>query len=57
VSEGLDYGLVGLNETALASAEVPFGGFKESGMGREGGSEGIEDYLETKYVLMGGIGA
>ena len=57
VSEGLDYGLVGLNEVALASAEVPFGGFKESGMGREGGSEGIEDYMETKYVLMGGIGA
>jgi len=56
VSEALDYGMVGVNEVLLAMAETPFGGVKESGMGREGGQEGIMDYLDTKYVLMG-IGA
>jgi succinate-semialdehyde dehydrogenase / glutarate-semialdehyde dehydrogenase len=57
VSEGLEYGMVGVNESALASAEVPFGGITESGQGREGGCQGILDFMETKYVLMGGIGA
>lgn len=57
VSEALEYGLVGVNEVALAMAEAPFGGVKESGMGREGGWEGLKDYMETRYVLMGGIGA
>jgi succinate-semialdehyde dehydrogenase/glutarate-semialdehyde dehydrogenase len=56
VSEALEYGLVGVNETALASAEIPFGGIKESGLGREGGVEGLLDYMETKYILMGGMG-
>lgn len=55
VSEGLEYGLVGVNDPALAMAEVPFGGVKESGTGREGGHEGLKDFLETRYVLMGGI--
>ncbi|WP_374619158.1 NAD-dependent succinate-semialdehyde dehydrogenase [Devosia sp.] len=49
-AEGLEAGMVGVNETLLALAEAPFGGVKESGFGREGGSEGIMDYLDTKYV-------
>jgi succinate-semialdehyde dehydrogenase/glutarate-semialdehyde dehydrogenase len=57
VSEALEYGMVGVNEVILAMAEAPFGGIKESGMGREGGSEGILDYMDTKYVLMGGLNA
>lgn len=55
VSEGLEYGMVGVN-TGLMSTEVaPFGGFKESGIGREGSHDGLEEYLETKYVAVGGI--
>jgi succinate-semialdehyde dehydrogenase/glutarate-semialdehyde dehydrogenase len=55
VSEGLEYGMVGVN-TGLMSTEVaPFGGFKESGIGREGSHDGLEEYLETKYVAIGGI--
>lgn len=55
VSEGLEYGIVGIN-TGLISTEVaPFGGMKESGQGREGSKYGIEDYLEVKYLCMGGI--
>ncbi len=49
-SEALEVGMVGVNEVILASAETPFGGIKESGMGREGGSFGIRDYLEPKYI-------
>jgi succinate-semialdehyde dehydrogenase/glutarate-semialdehyde dehydrogenase len=56
VAEGLEYGIVGVN-TGLISTEVaPFGGVKESGVGREGSKYGIEDYLETKYLCLGGIG-
>ena len=55
VGEGLEYGIVGIN-TGLISTEVaPFGGVKESGVGREGSKYGIEDYLEVKYLCMGGI--
>ena len=55
VSEGLEYGMVGVN-TGLISTEVaPFGGFKESGIGREGSHHGLDEYLETKYVAIGGI--
>ena len=55
VSEGLEYGMVGIN-TGLVSTEIaPFGGMKESGMGREGSKYGIDDYLEVKYLCMGGI--
>jgi len=57
VPEALEYGLCGVNEAALALAEAPFGGVKESGTGREGGREGLLDFMETRYVLMGGIGA
>jgi succinate-semialdehyde dehydrogenase/glutarate-semialdehyde dehydrogenase len=49
-AEALDVGMVGINEVAIASAEAPFGGIKESGMGREGGSLGIKDYLEAKFI-------
>lgn len=50
--EDLEVGMVGVNEMLLATAEAPFGGIKESGMGREGGSFGVHDYLEPKYVRM-----
>jgi succinate-semialdehyde dehydrogenase/glutarate-semialdehyde dehydrogenase len=49
-AEGLEAGMVGINETLLATAEAPFGGVKESGFGREGGALGIKDYLEPKYI-------
>jgi succinate-semialdehyde dehydrogenase/glutarate-semialdehyde dehydrogenase len=55
VSETLDYGIVGVNEGIISNEMAPFGGVKESGSGREGSKYGIEDYLEIKYVLMGGI--
>ena len=51
-SEDLEVGMVGVNEMLLATAEAPFGGVKESGMGREGGSLGLHDYLEPKYIKM-----
>jgi succinate-semialdehyde dehydrogenase/glutarate-semialdehyde dehydrogenase len=56
VSEALEYGLVGANEGILATEVAPFGGFKESGLGREGSKYGIDEYLEVKYVAVGGIG-
>ncbi|MBG1232104.1 NAD-dependent succinate-semialdehyde dehydrogenase [Aestuariivirga litoralis] len=56
VGEALDYGMVGINEGLISTAEVPFGGVKESGIGREGSSHGMEEYLELKYMLMGGLG-
>lgn len=55
VSEALEYGIVGVNEGIISNEMAPFGGVKESGSGREGSKYGIEDYLEIKYVLMGGI--
>lgn len=55
VAEALEYGMVGINEALLAAASVPFGGVKESGMGREGSKYGIEDFLNVKYMLVGGI--
>jgi succinate-semialdehyde dehydrogenase/glutarate-semialdehyde dehydrogenase len=55
VSEGLEYGMVGIN-TGLVSTEIaPFGGVKESGVGREGSKYGIEEFVEVKYLCMGGI--
>lgn len=53
VIEQLDYGIVGWNDGAPSAAQVPFGGMKESGIGREGGKEGIEEYLESQYVSIG----
>lgn len=56
VMEELKYGMVGVNEGIITTPEAPFGGVKESGIGREGGHQGIEDYLDTKYVCIGGLG-
>ena len=53
VSEGLEYGIVGINTGLISTAVAPFGGVKESGLGREGSKYGIEDYLEVKYLCMG----
>ncbi|MFN0194158.1 MAG: NAD-dependent succinate-semialdehyde dehydrogenase [Aestuariivirga sp.] len=55
VAEGLEYGMVGINEGIISTAEAPFGGVKESGLGREGSHHGVEEYLEMKYMLMGGL--
>jgi succinate-semialdehyde dehydrogenase/glutarate-semialdehyde dehydrogenase len=55
VGEALEYGMVGINEGIMSTTEVPFGGVKESGLGREGSSHGMEEYLEIKYMLMGGL--
>jgi succinate-semialdehyde dehydrogenase/glutarate-semialdehyde dehydrogenase len=57
VSEALQYGLVGVNEGIITTEVAPFGGVKESGVGREGSRYGIEDYLSIKYTCMGGLGA
>ncbi|XKE47698.1 NAD-dependent succinate-semialdehyde dehydrogenase [Sutcliffiella horikoshii] len=53
VTEGLDYGIIGVNDGAPSVAQAPFGGLKESGIGREGGHHGMEEYLEVKYVSLG----
>lgn len=55
VGEALEYGIVGINEGIISTAEAPFGGVKQSGLGREGSKYGIEDYLEMKYLCLGGI--
>ncbi|MFW0754999.1 NAD-dependent succinate-semialdehyde dehydrogenase [Pseudomonas sp. H11T01] len=55
VAEALEYGIVGINEGLISTPEVPFGGVKESGLGREGGHNGIEEYLEIKYMALGGL--
>jgi succinate-semialdehyde dehydrogenase/glutarate-semialdehyde dehydrogenase len=53
VSEGIESGMVGLNQGIVSNPAAPFGGVKHSGFGREGGFEGIEEYLELKYVALG----
>ncbi|QFY87349.1 NAD-dependent succinate-semialdehyde dehydrogenase [Bacillus subtilis] len=53
ISENLEYGIIGWNDGGPSAVQAPFGGMKESGIGREGGSEGIEPYLETKYLSIG----
>ncbi len=55
VAEALEYGIVGINEGIISNEMAPFGGVKESGSGREGSKYGIEDYVEIKYMLMGGL--
>ena len=55
VAEALEYGIVGINEGIISNEMAPFGGIKESGSGREGSKYGIDDYLEIKYMLMGGL--
>ena len=57
VARALDYGMVGINEVAITSEAIPFGGIKESGMGREGSKYGMDDYLELKYICIGGLTA
>jgi succinate-semialdehyde dehydrogenase/glutarate-semialdehyde dehydrogenase len=57
VAEALEYGIVGINEGIISTEVAPFGGVKSSGLGREGSKYGIEDYLEIKYMALGGIGA
>jgi succinate-semialdehyde dehydrogenase len=54
-AERLEFGMVGVNEWAVQSVEVPFTGWKESGLGREAGAEGLEEYLETKLIAFGGL--
>ncbi|MDR6747586.1 succinate-semialdehyde dehydrogenase/glutarate-semialdehyde dehydrogenase [Bacillus pumilus] len=53
VSEALEFGIIGMNDAVPAVAQAPFGGIKESGMGREGGHQGLDEYLEEKYISMG----
>nr|WP_314639586.1 NAD-dependent succinate-semialdehyde dehydrogenase [uncultured Pseudomonas sp.] len=55
MAEGLEAGMVGINEGIISTEVAPFGGIKESGLGREGSKYGLDDYLEIKYLLMGGL--
>ncbi|MDO9092893.1 MAG: NAD-dependent succinate-semialdehyde dehydrogenase [Rubrivivax sp.] len=55
VGEALEYGMVGVNTGLISTAEVPFGGVKQSGLGREGARQGMDDYLEVKYLCLGDI--
>jgi succinate-semialdehyde dehydrogenase / glutarate-semialdehyde dehydrogenase len=55
VAEALEYGMVGINTGLISTAEVPFGGVKQSGLGREGARQGIDDYVEAKYLCLGDI--
>jgi succinate-semialdehyde dehydrogenase / glutarate-semialdehyde dehydrogenase len=57
VSEALEYGIVGINEGIISTEVAPFGGVKESGLGREGSKYGIEEFLEVKYLCLGGVTA
>jgi succinate-semialdehyde dehydrogenase / glutarate-semialdehyde dehydrogenase len=56
VAEALEYGIIGINEGIISTEVAPFGGVKSSGLGREGSKYGIEDYLEIKYLAVGGVG-
>jgi succinate-semialdehyde dehydrogenase/glutarate-semialdehyde dehydrogenase len=56
VAEALEYGMIGVNEGIISSELAPFGGVKESGQGREGSHHGIDEFVELKYVMMGGLG-
>jgi succinate-semialdehyde dehydrogenase/glutarate-semialdehyde dehydrogenase len=55
VAEALECGIIGINEGIISTEVAPFGGMKSSGLGREGGKYGIEDYLEVKYLALGGL--
>jgi succinate-semialdehyde dehydrogenase/glutarate-semialdehyde dehydrogenase len=52
LTEKLQYGMIGINSGLITTVEAPFGGVKESGLGKEGGSQGLEDYMETKYTAI-----
>jgi len=53
VAEALEYGIVGVNDGVPSTPQAPFGGMKRSGLGREGGRWGLEEYLEAKYISLG----
>jgi succinate-semialdehyde dehydrogenase/glutarate-semialdehyde dehydrogenase len=55
VAEALEYGMVGINTGLISTAEVPFGGIKQSGLGREGARQGLDEYLEAKYLCLGDV--
>jgi hypothetical protein len=55
VAEALESGMVGINTGIISAAEVPFGGVKQSGLGREGARQGLEEYLELKYLCLGDV--
>ena len=55
LGDAIEAGMVGVNTGIISTAVAPFGGVKQSGMGREGSSHGIHEYLDTKYVCMGGV--
>lgn len=55
IAEALDYGMVGVNEGVISTEVAPFGGVKQSGIGREGAKQGIDEYLNTKYICLGGL--
>ena len=55
VAEALEYGMVGINTGLISTAEVPFGGVKQSGLGREGARQGMDDYVELKYLCLGDV--
>ena len=56
MAEGVEYGIVGINTGIISTEVAPFGGVKESGLGREGSHYGIDEFLEIKYLCMGDIG-
>jgi succinate-semialdehyde dehydrogenase/glutarate-semialdehyde dehydrogenase len=56
VGEALESGMVGINEGILSTEVAPFGGVKQSGLGREGSKYGLDEYTELKYMMMGGLG-
>ena len=55
IAERLQYGMISINDGILANEAIPFGGVKESGLGREGGMECLEEYLDVKYINFGGF--
>jgi succinate-semialdehyde dehydrogenase / glutarate-semialdehyde dehydrogenase len=55
VAERVEAGMIGVNEGIFSNEVVPFGGVKQSGLGREGAAEGLDEYLETKFICLGGI--
>ncbi len=55
MAEALEYGMIGINTGLMSSETAPFGGIKQSGLGREGSRHGADDYLEMKYLCIGGV--
>ena len=57
LADGLEYGMVGINTASFTGAPIPFGGWKQSGLGREGSRHGLQEFMELKYVCFGGLAA